>query len=486
MVAKRCYRLIESPGGANLLWDLPLIVACAAASQRLGDDAPMQSARTYVARYLEHGQSDSGLLWWGNHYYLKARPQEAIGTGSVDRQQSAPPEQGAASPPRVRQGRSLSGGSPTAEPTVLQRVPDRTRNRFATRSSEAQGGPVWFAGNEPEAQPMTPEQREAPRHETRPISIPWHLLNEWHPDETAAMLRGHDRHLAEGGPPGAFNRHADRKGNAYAFLEAGANLAEALAWRATLSSDTPSADAARAVLGFSASFNHRDTGLLPVSPYVERWDRHHCTSEVGYWAGGAFRVAELLNDAQCAELALGPLAAWHEQAWNEQAQAFAGRVRLADGGHDAGVQTWLYQPGTWSDFWRPLFPAHDYPFPCAEACLTAWARTGDAIFRTAAVRWLTSLEQSLPARNGLGGYAEQYGRAVHLAWRAGCVLGMPCWTDLAWRLAEEALSALGADGFMRSHPYEDRCDAVDGMGWLLLALLSLHDNADPDTGGLHW
>jgi len=40
-----------------------------------------------------------------------------------------------------------------------------------------------------------------------------------------------------------------------------------------------------------------------------------------------------------------------------------------------------------------------------------------------------------------------------------------------------------AHGMFRGHPGEERCDAVDGVGLLLLALLDLDGAGEPDGMG---
>ena len=52
-------------------------------------------------------------------------------------------------------------------------------------------------------------------------------------------------------------------------------------------------------------------------------------------------------------------------------------------------------------------------------------------------------------------------------------------------MAQDAISHLWVEecGMFRSHPGEDRCDAVDGIGILFLALLCLQTGRAPDMMG---
>ena len=87
-----------------------------------------------------------------------------------------------------------------------------------------------------------------------------------------------------------------------------------------------------------------------------------------------------------------------------------------------------------------------------------------------------------------GAYADQYGRCIHFLIRAAHVLDDTTLFVQAGKLAEEAKGQLHvpAAGMFRSHPGEDRCDAVDGMGILFLALIWLETGIEPDAKGFGW
>jgi hypothetical protein len=59
---------------------------------------------------------------------------------------------------------------------------------------------------------------------------------------------------------------------------------------------------------------------------------------------------------------------------------------------------------------------------------------------------------------------------------------------LARQLADEAVAQLYSPraGMFRGHPGEDRCDAVDGVGILFLALCYLETGQEPDLMGFHF
>jgi hypothetical protein len=57
--------------------------------------------------------------------------------------------------------------------------------------------------------------------------------------------------------------------------------------------------------------------------------------------------------------------------------------------------------------------------PFAECCLELFKRTKKDLFHTACKRWKETIEASLPAHGGKGGYAEHYGRCIHFHFLLG-------------------------------------------------------------------
>lgn len=319
---------------------------------------------------------------------------------------------------------------------------------------------------------------DAQYHEMRPLPTPWAALARVDAAATDRALDACRRHIV--GPDGSFDRHATVTPvvrNQHAFLESGAILAEGWAQRAAQGGADPLAAAARSIITFSASQRGR-SGLLRNSPTLDRWDMHTATSEVGMWAGAVARCGDLLGDRTLIACAAEVLARWLELAWDPARQRFFGRLHVDSGLPVLGARTTQYQPGDWCDVWEPLFPAHDYPLPCAEACLDVYHLTGDDRFAIGAQRWLRHIvgqglpQQATVAGNRIPGTcAEHYGRAIHVLDRIGSLLHDPLATLHADRLAAEAVKRLWTGTMFRGRPGEDRYAAVDGVGILLLALL---------------
>jgi hypothetical protein len=76
--------------------------------------------------------------------------------------------------------------------------------------------------------------------------------------------------------------------------------------------------------------------------------------------------------------------------------------------------------------------------------------------------------------------AEQYGRLIYFLLSAAKVLKRPELAEAAKRWADESVATLfsAESGMFRSRTGVDRCDAADGIGYLMLALLAV-DGDDP-------
>jgi hypothetical protein len=136
--------------------------------------------------------------------------------------------------------------------------------------------------------------------------------------------------------------------------------------------------------------------------------------------------------------------------------------------------------------WSAQFPSHDYPMAFAETCVELYRRTKATRYSEAIGRWVEIVKRHpapTTARDGKGAYAEMFGRAIYFLTDAGATLGKPEYTAEARKLANAAIDILFAHGMFRSHASEDRYDAVDGVGYLLLALIFLETGKKPDFLG---
>lgn len=336
-----------------------------------------------------------------------------------------------------------------------------------------------------------------PAHETRPLPCAWEMFWKVSPQATERAIRAMAQQHIKDQTTGLFDRHAsvtattppkheDCK-NAHPFLEAGGVLVESLCWLGNKTGDSSLGELALRCARYSFSHRGEATGLVRNQPNFRRWDYDASTTEVGLWAGCLLRAASNVDSPALVDMANQSVRAWLYYGYDDNRGKFLGSVNVADGKPSPNPQT-QYAPGLYVDLWEPLFPTHNYPMPMAESCLLLWQQTRDPLYLEAVNRWIAFISQNIPANDGAGAYADQYGRAIHFLCAAAEILSQESLLKSAEKIAAEAIDHLycSEGGMFRSHPKENRCDAVDGMGILFLALFYLETGHDPDGLGFHF
>ena len=321
-------------------------------------------------------------------------------------------------------------------------------------------------------------------HELRPLTPAWDLFDRLAPEATARYLRTMTRRHVYDTGSGGFNRHDDARRD-HAFLEAGGVLVETLAWRYRRTGDADDRTLAQRIAGYS--FGHRDagTGLVPNEPDHGRWDSRVCTSEIGLWAACLLRAADLADDPALVDMAGEALRPWLQHAWDPEAGRYAGQIAIATGRPVVPEQPG-YWPGRWADPWNAdQWPTHDYPIELAEACLDLYARTHEAVFAEAVLRWAHIAFASRPDGERKA-YAEHYGRCIRFLARAGRQLDEPALSRQAEMLAADAIDRLLENGLFKGHIGATCHASVDGSGYLLLALLDLASDGAVDLCGFRF
>jgi hypothetical protein len=325
-------------------------------------------------------------------------------------------------------------------------------------------------------------------HEARPLIPAWQALWNVNPEVTKKeILVSTEQHLVDRAT-GEFNRHADKKSD-HAFTEAGGTLIYTMAWLYNKTKNPEHQAIADIIADFSFNNRNKDTGLIPNSPMHDRWDKYVSTSEVGLWSACLLEAAQWADREHAAKwntMAEEAITAWLKYGYDEEKQRYYGMLNLTDGKPVWRTDDYPYKPQNYSDIWEPLFPTHNYPISFGESCLMLYKRTGKPQFRQAVDRWVNIIREELPARKGRGAYAEHYGRAIYFLLNCHEQLGDKAYRDLAVTVANEAVDKLWAQGMFRSHPEEDRYDAVDGIGVLSLSLMWLDTGKKPDRMGLYF
>ncbi len=326
-------------------------------------------------------------------------------------------------------------------------------------------------------------------HEMRPIPPAWEPFLRLAPEQTVKHMRAAAQRHVFDRQTGGFNRHDDGRPGC-AFLESGGILVEMLTWLGVHTRDTAAFDLAERVAEFSYRHRNPTTGLVENNPTTTRWDKWVCTTEIGLWAGSLLRASDLARRPGLAKMARDSVAAYLAHGYDEKTQRYFGQLNVCDGqppnidpeacpGRDL-----FYQPARYSDPWNAFFPTHDYPLALAQTCVELHQRFRDPLFEEGIERWATVLRMTPPPKRtgqGHGEYAELYGRAIHFLASAARATGNETYAEQAVAMAQTAKDRLFNGEMFRSHAGEERIDAVDGLGFLLLALLTLH-SGQPTQG----
>jgi len=326
-------------------------------------------------------------------------------------------------------------------------------------------------------------------HELRPLTPAWDLFHQLDPRTTENYLRTiADRHVYDR-RTGGFNRHDDRRRD-HAFIESGGVLVESLAWLYARAGDADALDLATRIAGYSFAHRGEGTGLLVNEPDHGRWDSRVATTESGLWANCLLRAGRHAESDRFDEMARAVVRAYLEYGYDAEAGRYAGQLDVATGRAVVADEPG-YWPGRFADPWNTgQWPTHDYPMELAEACTACWRATGEAVFAEAIERWAGAALAAAPFAPGAPpddwAYAESYGRCIRFLDRAGRALEAPRWRRAALETADHAVDDLFVEGMFRGASNTNLYEAVDGVGFLLLALLELEADAPLQLRALGW
>jgi hypothetical protein len=312
-------------------------------------------------------------------------------------------------------------------------------------------------------------------HELRPHTPAWDLLWEAAPNTVERAIRVMAARHLHSPAIGGFNRHDNGK-REHAFLEAGAVMVESLAWLHHKTGDPALLDQALKMARYS--FNHRGktTGLLINNPDTNRWDFRVCTTEVGLWANACIRSAQLTGNRAFMAMARDAVAAYLKYGYDTDTRQYVGQLRVTDGSPVIPKERG-YWPRAHADAWNPdQWPTHDYPLSLAQACLTLYQETKASMFLEGVRRWADIVSRSTPS-DRTGAYAGQYGHCIRFMHRAGRQLREERYLAVARALADEAVERLQENGWFMGYADSHLYEAVDGVGYLLQALMDLEQDA---------
>ncbi|MBC8871343.1 MAG: hypothetical protein H8E44_18105 [Planctomycetes bacterium] len=293
---------------------------------------------------------------------------------------------------------------------------------------------------------------------------------------------------------GEFNRHGDgRRGCDFAM--SGAEFIYAFSFLYTKTKDPVWLERADLVANYLWQSRDRKTNLIPNRPNAgrTRFDGGHLdTSVTGLLCYYLLKSYELTNAEVFRNQAVAYLAAYDRYGYDPSTKCFWGSLTL-DGKPVPGPRVQggyeQYEPRGHIDLWEPYQLGYEFPIYTAQAYAYAFQVTGDRKLLDAATRWADWIRRCPPSEGCLaenawyeryaelfaqhGTFADMYGRTISLFVHLYALTGEQSYLNDARRTARESVSRLYYKGLLRGHPAKPYYSSVDGVGYLLYALLQL-------------
>ena len=404
----------RNPAGANLYTDQPTLRALHALSKVTGDAQYAAAATRCVDYYLKHLVDDKGLLWWGWHRHYDAYRD-------------------------VRTGHAGNWHEIHIQQIAWPLLWDANRDAVA-REIEA----IWQ----------------------------WHIC-----DKTT----------------GECNRHADgRRGCDFAM--SGGEILLAFAFLHARTRDRQWLDRARLVANYYWRARHPKTGLIPNRPNAgkSRFDGSHFdTSIAAFLCHRLLEAYRITKDPLFRDQAVAYLKAYATHGYDPEARQFWGSLRL-DGSPNRGPRLPSgyagYEPRGHIDMWQPYVAGYEHPLATAQTYAYAYDLARDPALLEAARRWADAILRVFPPRGcdprawylwyakhwaPHGTYAAHYGQALSFFLHLYALTREARYLASAKAVANEAVSKLYHRGLLRGHPCKPYYEAIDGVGYLLYALIQL-------------
>ena len=409
----------RGPAGGNLYPDQPTIDAMYGLSRATGDKKYATFADKCVNHTMTKLVDERGFFWWGWHRHYDA---------------------------------------------YLDQMTGHSGNSHEIHVQEIIWPQLW---------------RVNPQAVTREIEAIW----QWHiVDKTT----------------GECNRHGDGQAGCD-FAMSGGEILQAFAFLYSKTKDRRWLDRARLVADYYWNARNADTNLIPNRPNAgaDRFDGSHFdTSITGFHCRSLLAAYQLTGEAAFRDYAVAYLKAYGKYGYDEPKKQFWGSLRL-DGTPVPGPRVsggyGQYEPRGQIDIWEPYVAGYENPIYTAAAYAYACKITDDKELLATARRWADGIRAVFPptrcdqnawygpyAKDWAphGTYAGLYGRTISFFLRLHDLTGDDQYLDFARQVARESLSKLYYQGLIRGHACKPYYESVDGVGYLLLALLELHAAAD--------
>ena len=346
------------------------------------------------------------------------------------------------------------------------------------------------------------ETRQAPNgdhHEIHVIRPRWAALWRVDPEATRTELDAIQKWHIVDRTTGEHNRHGNGRPGCD-FAMSGGEFIYALAWLHQKTGDAGALDDARLIADYHWNARNPETNLTPNRPNAgtDRFDGSHFdTSITGVLCYYLLKAHQLTGVDMFKDHAAAYLNAYHEYGFDPGAGRFWGSLEL-DGTPVPGPRTRgdyaQYEPRGHIELWEPYQLGYEFAIYTAQCYALAYQVARDPALLEAARKWAACIRAHPPAagcRRGAwfddyardcskhGAYAGPYGRTISFFLHLYALTGEKGFLEDARRFGREAVSKLYYKGLFRGHPAKPFYSSVDGVGYLLYALLQL-DQVDRD------
>ena len=321
----------------------------------------------------------------------------------------------------------------------------------------------------------------------------WDRLWDLDPEATKHELEGIWKWHIVDKETGEHNRHNNAKRD-HSFAASGGQFIYALSFLYSRTGDETYLRGAEKIAEFHWTHRNSDTNLIPSDPDEKsRWDGFHCGHQViGYHCYYLIKSYELTGREVFLRNAIACMTAFARYGYDDSTGRFYGTVHVETGKPPEGSRVYSdyrsQMPSGHADLWQPYQYGYEHALQVAQCYAYAYSVSKDPGMLDAAVKWADFI-RSVPPKNGCrtdtwyelyarlfsryGTFAEHYGRTISFFINMHANTGHAVYLDDARRTAKDAVSSLQFDGLFRGHPARPYYSAIDGVGFLLVALLQL-------------
>ena len=414
----------RNPAGANLLTDQPTLKAMYALSAITAKADYATFANRYAAYVMANLVDEQGFFWWGWHRHYDVFKDSREGHN----------------PNRAKWGAKVFPHEIHAINSIAWDRLWAVNKDAVTKAVEA----IWE----------------------------WHVINK---------------------KSGEINRHGDGNKGCDFTMSGGAYI-EAFAFMYSQTKEQKWLDRAKLIANYYWGKRDLKTHLLPERPNAgkKRFDGAcFVTANAGLYCHALFKAYALTGEKSFCEQAVAYLKAYATYGYDEKTGKFWGALKM-DGKPIPGPRVSKgyaqYEPRGHLDLWEPYVAGYQYAIYTAQVYAHAYQLTQEPIFLKTAERFAAWIKKTPPGTvesentwydhyakgpGEKGTYAGKYGRTISFFLHLYIATGEKKYLDDARTTADKAIEKLYHNGLFRGHPAKPYYEAMDGVGYLLYALLSL-------------